>query len=53
LAEEREEVFRLTIQFFQRAAALLEEKHAKYDGKITADSPPRKFSKVTHKFKNA
>ena len=34
-------------QFFARVVELLEEKHVKYDGKITMDSPSREFLEMT------
>lgn len=34
-------------QFFARVVELREEKHVKYDGKITMDSPSREFLEMT------
>ena len=35
--------FRQMVQIFARIVAVREEKHVKYDGKITKDLPPREF----------
>ncbi len=40
------------IQFFARVVELREEKHVKYDGKITMDSPSREFLEVTNNLRS-